>query len=81
MKLVLCDTKIILSSKELQSSDYNQAVNNMIGIIYTVDLVQQQKKKSTPMPGANIFRISIDDAIALFPDFNKRLHDIGIESR
>ena len=53
----------------------------MIGVIYSVDLVEQQEKKFTPIAGTAFFNTSIDNIIALFPDFNKRLHDIGIESR
>lgn len=54
----------------------------MIGIIYTINLVEQKEKKHTALGGHGtaFFNTSADDIIALFPDFNKRLQDIGIES-
>lgn len=51
----------------------------MIGIIYTINLVEQ-KKKPAALAGTAFFNTSADDIIVLFPDFNKRLQDIGIES-
>lgn len=76
-KQVLSDTKRLLSSEGLQPSDYAQAVDNMIGAIYAVYLVEQKYKK--PTSSTAIINTSINDVIDLFPDFNKRLHDIGIE--
>ena len=67
-----------MSSKELQPSDYTQAVNNMIGAIYAVYMVEQKYKK--PTSNTATINTSTKEVIALFPDFNKRLHDIGIES-
>ena len=49
----------------------------MIGAIYAVYLVEQKYKK--PTSSTAIINTSINDVIDLFPDFNKRLHDIGIE--
>ena len=49
----------------------------MIGAIYAVYLVEQKYKKPTSCTA--IINTSINDVIDLFPDFNKRLHDIGIE--
>ena len=40
----------------------------------------EKKVKRTPTAGSAFFYTSSDDVIALFPDYNKRLRDIGIES-
>ena len=52
----------------------------MIGVIYTIDLLEQKEKKINPMASTTFLDTSIDDVISLFPDFNKRLHDFGKES-
>ena len=53
----------------------------MIGIIYVIDFLEQKKKNVNPIASAPFFNSCTDDIISLFPDFNKRLRDIGIESR
>ena len=79
---VLHDTQTLLSSeqKSLQPSDYTQAVNNMIGVIYTIHFVSSRYSLSFKSRSSSSFgaQSAFEEIIGLFPDYDKRVDEIGL---